>query len=80
MGLRGAVAFGPLCTALFLPGKIPPRFAFVSMMIGPLLVLVGKFTLPAGIDPLFLGLAGSLVVLAAGLIVGRRSRRLPLNS
>lgn len=80
MGLRGAVAFGPLCTALFLPGKIPPRFAFVSMMTGPILVLAGKFTLPAGIDPLFLGLAGSLVVLAAGLIVGRRDRQLPLNS
>lgn len=80
MGLRGAVAFGPLCTALFLPGRIPPKFAFVSMIMGPLLVLVGKFTLPAGIDPLFLGLAGSLLVLAAGLIVGRGNRPLTANS
>lgn len=72
MGLRGAVAFGPLCTALFLPGRISSKFAFISMIVGPLLVLIGKFTLPTGSDPLFLGLAGSLLVLAAGLIISRR--------
>lgn len=25
MGLRGSVAFIPLCTALFMPGKVPPQ-------------------------------------------------------
>lgn len=80
MGLRGAVAFGPLCTALFLPGRIPHQFALASMLVGPVLVLVGKFVLPAGIDPLFLGLAASLLVLAAGMLLGRKNRsRTPLS-
>ena len=74
MGLRGAVAFGPLCTALFLPGRIPGKWALSAMIIGPVLVLVGKFILPASIDPLFLGLAGSILVLVAGYMTSRRNR------
>jgi len=75
MGLRGAVAFGPLCTALFLPGRIPSRYAFASMIVGPALVLIGKFVLPASIDPLFLGVAGNISVLAVGFIAGKKQPR-----
>lgn len=73
MGLRGAVAFGPLCAALFMPGKIPPKYAVAAMLTGPVLVLIGKFTLPPRIDPLFLGVLGSIMVLLAGWIMGRKS-------
>lgn len=55
MGLRGAAAFGVLCTALFLPGKIDKNYAICSMMIGPFFVFMGKFILPAAVDSLFLG-------------------------
>jgi SSS family solute:Na+ symporter len=71
MGLRGAVAFGPLCTALFLPGRIPGRYALLSMVVGPVLVLLGKLMLPAHIDPLFLGVLGNLAILGLGLYAGQ---------
>ncbi|MDR2390852.1 MAG: hypothetical protein LBE84_04125 [Planctomycetota bacterium] len=76
MGLRGTVAFAPLCAALFLPGRIPARYALAAMGIGPLLILIGSFILPAGVDPLFLGMAGSLLIMGVG--IGRS--RLPYAS
>lgn len=68
MGLRGSVAFIPLCTALFMPGKVPPRYAMAAMIAGPIFTLVGKFILPATIDSLFLGIAATIVITAAGII------------
>lgn len=47
-GLRGAVAFGPQCTALFLPGRVPRSFALGSMLVGPLLVLVAGIIMGLG--------------------------------
>lgn len=48
MGLQGAVAFGPLCTALFLPRRVPRSFALGSMLVGPLLVLVAGIIMGRG--------------------------------
>lgn len=72
MGLRGSVAFIPLCTAIFMPGKIPAKYAIVSMVAGPLFTLIGKFILPSTIDSLFLGVFASLVVIVVGYILGKR--------
>ncbi len=69
MGFRGAVAFLPLCTALFMPGKIPTLFINVSMIISPIILIIGKFILPHNIDPLFLGLLASFIALAMGYLV-----------
>lgn len=66
MGLRGAVGFAPLCCSLFLPGKIDKKFALCAMIAGPLLVLIGKFTLPSFIDPLFLGVGASIIIMLVG--------------
>ncbi len=66
MGLRGSVAFWPLCFALFCPGRVPPRYALAAMLSGPVFVFLGKAVLPAGIDPLFLGLLASGVPMLAG--------------
>ena len=66
MGLRGAVAFAPLCFALFLPGRLRKRYALAAVITGPLLVLIGFFLLPAQIDPLFPGMAGSLLICLLG--------------
>ncbi len=71
MGLRGSVALFPLCTALFMPGKIPSRFAMAAMITGPVFTLIGKFLLPAAIDSLFLGVAASLLVMGIGYIAGK---------
>jgi SSS family solute:Na+ symporter len=72
MGLRGAVAFGPLCTAIFLKGRIPDRFVLAAMIAGPVFVMVGKFALPSGIDPLFPGMAANILILCAGYAIGKR--------
>ena len=74
MGLRGSVAFVPMCTALFMPGRIPPKYAMASMIAGPVFVLAGKWILPPKIDPLFLGIAAALVITAAGWFSKRRER------
>lgn len=76
MGLRGAVAFGPLCMALFLPGRTSKEYIIASMIIAPILVLLGGFFLPQGIDPLFLGVAGSLTVICIGMMAGAERKSL----
>lgn len=67
MGLRGSVAFGVLTAAIFLPGRIPRRYAMWSMLVGPVCILIGKPLIGNSLDPLFIGVGGSLIVLAAGL-------------
>ncbi len=62
MGLRGSVAFGVLTAAIFLPGRIPHRYAMWSMLVGPLCILVGKPWIGNIVDPLFIGVAGSVAV------------------
>lgn len=62
MGLRASVAVVPLIGALFFPGKIEPKYAIVSMIAGPVFVLIGKFVLPATIDSLFLGIGVTIII------------------
>ena len=70
MGLRGAVAFAPLCFALFLPGRVNRKYAAAAITAGPLLVIAGAFLLPEHIDPLFLGMGGSLLICFIGWLQG----------
>ncbi len=74
MGLRGAVAFAPLCFALFLPERVSRNYAVVAMIAGPLLVIAGSFILPNHIDPLFLGMGGSLLICFIGWLQGTKQR------
>jgi SSS family solute:Na+ symporter len=78
MALRGAVAFVPLCAALFLPGRVGGRYALAAMVAGPALVILGNLipAWPSAVDPLFLGMAGALAIMAAGLVAGKPQRRL----
>jgi SSS family solute:Na+ symporter len=76
MGLRGAVAFVPLCAVLFLPGKIHKNAAFISMLVSPVLVLVFKVLISAGllssaIDPLFPAIGGSALIFVCGYLYSR---------
>lgn len=65
MALRGAVVFVPLCFALFFPGRVDSRFALAAIIAGPVAVFVGDFFI-SSFDPLFLGMAISLVIVLAG--------------
>lgn len=76
MGLRGAVAFAPLCCALFLPGKIHKKFALGAIILGPTFVLIGKFILPSHIDPLFLGVSVSILVMFLGYFANKNKSNL----
>lgn len=69
MGLRAAVVFLPMCGALFLPGRVGPRYVMTAIIGGPLAVLAGKL-LQVVWDPLFLGIAFGILCMAAGLLHG----------
>ena len=81
MGLRGAVVFVPMVCALWLPGKVNRKFALAGIIAGPVAVLLfgTVLTLPAGIDPLFAGVAAALICCAAGLLVGNRTESIKLE-
>jgi SSS family solute:Na+ symporter len=74
MGFRGATTICALCASLFLPGYIDKKYAIFSMIAGAAFVLIGKFTLPPNIDPLFLGIGCSALIIIIGLFDGRRRR------
>lgn len=71
MGLRGAVVLVPMCCALWLPGKIPHKFAMCSIIVSPLLVLIFGVLNVLPFDALFIGIAASVVIMAAGYLAGR---------
>lgn len=65
MGLRGAVVFLPLSTALFLKSGLNHRLVELAMIFGPVAVILGKLT-DVPYDPLFfgIGVAGIFMVIA----------------
>lgn len=74
MGLRAAVAFIPMIASLFLPGRIKPVYATVSMAGSVIVMIAEKLIFPdASVDPLVFGLAFSLITMAAGYITGRKN-------
>ena len=80
MGLRGAVVFVPMICALWLKGRVNRRCAMAGIVAGPVVVLLfgTVLKLPAGIDPLFAGIAASLICCGAGLILGTSVRHIRL--
>lgn len=80
MGLRGAVVFVPMLCALWLPGKVNKKWAMAGIVTGPLAVLIcgTVLPLPAGIDPLFAGVAASMLCCGAGLVKGNRTEAIKL--
>ena len=75
MGLRGAVAFFPLIVALFYRGKVKEQYVIASMICGVFFTFLGKMVLPAQIDPLFLGLAASLIVMTMGALLSNKLKK-----
>ena len=67
MGLRGAVIFGPLLCALWLPGRVDRRFAMAAIILGPVAVLVFGIWKVIPVDSLFVGIGIAMAVLVAGM-------------
>ena len=65
MGLRAAVVFFPLTCALAFPGRIDRRWALASICSGPLAVLLASLA-KLSFDPLFAGMAVSLLLMLLG--------------
>lgn len=74
MGLRAAVIFVPLSCCLWLKGKIRPVWANLSIVIGPVTVILGN-ALQSPVDPLFLGIAACAVIMTCGFFAGGKSRQ-----
>ncbi len=70
MALRGAGVFLPLSLAVFAPHRLPARWAVVSMVASTLAAVIAKLIFQIPINPLFIGLAVSLLVVCGGLAVG----------
>lgn len=72
MALRGATIFLPLCCALWLPGRIHKKAISLSMIAGPLTVLVLNMFDILPVDPLFAGNGVSLLIIIAGYFMKKR--------
>lgn len=74
MGLRGSVVFVPLICALWLPGQVGRRYAILSIVTSPILVLVFGLLGVLPFDSLFIGILASLAIMGWGLIQGGKAR------
>ena len=76
MGLRGAVVFVPMTLALWAKGKINHTCTLISVIASPLTVLLfgTVWTLPGGLDPLFAGIAVSIICCGIGWIIGTKHK------
>ena len=68
MGLRGATIFVPLCTSIWLKGKIKSGYAFWSIVLSPAIVLIFGFLDILPFDPLFAGVFASCVIMTFGFL------------
>ncbi len=71
MGLRGATIFVPLCCAIFCPGCISNKYAGLSIVIGPLAVLIFNLLGILPFDPLFAGVLISVFIMLTGYLADR---------
>jgi len=69
MGLRGATVFLPLLGAIFFKKFVSPAGGILALVAGPVADLLWKVAFPNGIDPLYVGLLTSFIVLVIGSIL-----------
>lgn len=74
MGLRGATIFVPLCCTLWCPDAIDKKYALLSIIAGPLTVLIFGILDILPFDPLFAGVIVSCVIMILGACVSSRSK------
>lgn len=75
MGLRGATLFVPLCFAIFCPGRVSAKYAMLSIITGPAVVLLFNLLDVLPFDPLFAGVLASGFIMSAGLLNNCFERR-----
>jgi SSS family solute:Na+ symporter len=75
MALRGAGVFVPLTLAIILPRRLTPRWALLSMAASSAIAVAGRFGLDLAVNPLFTGVAASVIVVCVGLALSPRPAR-----
>ena len=75
MTLRGAGIFLPMSLAIFWPGRLSANWAAISMAASTLVAILGRFVFDIPVNPLFTGLAVSVLLVGIGLALGRRVPR-----
>ena len=68
MALRGGGIFLPLTLAVFRPKCVSPRWALLSMVVSTAVAVLFSTVLTSPVNPLFIGLAVSAVLLAPGFL------------
>lgn len=74
LGFRGASAFLPMVTALFLAGKIDRKAGAWAVIAAPVVVIIWTLLKPWPINPLTLGLIVSFVFLLGGYLKAGKSK------
>jgi len=75
MGLRGTTVLFPLSFSLFFKNRINSNVCSISIVLGPLSVLISKFAFKVSFDPLFVGLGVCLILFIIGFIVGPKKTK-----
>lgn len=74
LGLRGATICFPLLSVIFFQGRISKGAGLLSVVAGPLIVLAATFV-KSSINPLYLGLAASFLILLTDLAFLKNKRQ-----
>jgi len=78
MALRGAGVFLPLTLAIFLPGVLKKKWAIYSMVLSTLFAITCYFLLSFSVNPLFTGIATSLLIILIGSFFSWITQRNPV--
>lgn len=74
MALRGAGIFLPLTLAVFCPGHASRSWTIFSMLFSTFIAILGTI-FPSPVNPLFLGLATSLILMLPAFFLGQSPKK-----
>jgi SSS family solute:Na+ symporter len=74
MALRGGGVFLPLTLAIFIPGRLTNGWAVSSMVLSTVASIAAATVFHLPIDPLFIGITVSAVIIMLGLVWGYKSQ------
>ncbi|HXP95762.1 MAG TPA: sodium:solute symporter family protein [Telmatospirillum sp.] len=77
MALRGGGVFIPMTLAIFWPHRLSASWAVLSMAASTTAAVIGRAIFGLSINPLFIGLSVSLLIVVIGLIVSPARNRAP---
>jgi SSS family solute:Na+ symporter len=79
MGLRGATICLPLLTALFMKNSISERSVVLTLFVGPVATILWAIFGDPAIDPLYIGLLISVIILLLGFLIVNGHDKIRIN-